>query len=463
MLIKRLPGVKTPHNKNTADIETVRMPIPTTVSIPVSMHIGAPAKPIVKPGDKVKLGQLIAEASGFVSANIHASVSGTVKMIEDHLTHAGQMVPSILIEPDGLQTVDESVVPPVVNDLPSFLDAVRASGIVGLGGAGFPLSVKLAVKDLSMIKAIIINGAECEPYITSDTRTMIEDSGLVWDGIKLLKKYLEAKRIIIAIEENKKKCIDIFRNLVSSDPVEGVEVVSLPAVYPQGGEKVLIYNTTGGIVPEGKLPIDAGAIVINCTTLATLAKYIETGMPLVEKRITVDGSAVAEPKNIIAPIGTCFKDIFDFCGGFKTEPKKILSGGPMMGIAVYSLYLPLMKSTNAILAFDEKDTVIPKETSCIKCGRCVSHCPLKLMPCDIERAYKLNKPELLEKLKVNLCMECGCCSYICPARRPLVQTNKLSKILLRKFQAARKVEEDRLQARAENKLKASAANGKAVE
>lgn len=463
MLLKRLPGVNTRHYKNTAECESIRMPIPSTVSIPVSMHIGAPAKPVVKPGDQVKLGQLIAEASGFVSANIHASVSGTVKMIEDHLTAAGQLVPSILIEPDGLQTVSESVVPPEITDLPSFLEAVRASGIVGLGGAGFPLSVKLAVKDLSMIKAIIINGAECEPYITSDTRTMIEDSDLIWDGVKILKKYMEAKRIIIAIEENKKKCIDIFRGLVSTDPVEGVEVMSLPAVYPQGGEKVLIYNTTGGIVPEGKLPIDAGAIVINCTTLAALARYIETGMPLVEKRITVDGSAIAEPKNIIAPIGACFKDIFDFCGGFKSEPKKILSGGPMMGIAVYSLYLPLMKSTNAILAFDEKDATLPTETSCIKCGRCISHCPLKLMPCEIERAYNLKKNELLEKLKVNICMECGCCSYICPARRPLVQTNKLAKIRLRKFQAARKVEEDRLAARAANKLKANAADGKAVE
>ena len=188
MLIKRLSGVKTPHNKNTADMESVRMPVPSTVSIPVSMHIGAPAKPIVKPGDYVKVGQLIAEASGYVSANIHASVSGTVKKIEDHLTSSGQLIPSILIEPDGLQEVAETVVPPEVTDLASFIDAARASGIVGLGGAGFPLSVKLAVKDLSMIKAIIINGAECEPYITSDTRTMIEDSGLIWDGVKMLKQ-----------------------------------------------------------------------------------------------------------------------------------------------------------------------------------------------------------------------------------------------------------------------------------
>ena len=463
MLKKQLHGVKTKHNKNTADFESVRMPVPSTVSIPVAMHIGAPAKPVVKPGDQVKVGQVIAEASGYVSANIHASVSGTVKKIEDHLKAGGEMVPSILIEPDGLQTVDESVVPPVVTDFSSFIDAARASGIVGLGGAGFPLSVKLAVKDLSMIKAIIINGAECEPYITSDTRTMIEDSDLIWDGVKMLSRYMEAKRIIIAIEENKKKCIEIFRDLAASDPVDGVEVVSLPTVYPQGGEKVLIYNTTGGVVPEGKLPIDAGAIVINCTTLASLARYINTGMPLVEKRITVDGSALAEPKNVIAPIGTCAKDIFDFCGGFKSEPKKILYGGPMMGIAVYSLYLPLLKNTNALLAFDEEEAAIPHETSCIKCGRCIAHCPLRLMPSEIERAYKLRKPELLEKLKVNLCMECGCCSYICPARRPLVQTNKLSKILLRNYQAERKKEEDRLKARAANKLKADAADGKAVE
>lgn len=438
-----------PHRKNTAGAKPERMPTPAYVTIPMSMHIGAPAKPVVNVGDEVKVGQLIAEASGFVSSPVYSGVSGKVKKIEDMLMSGGQFVPTITIEADGLQTVSESIATPKVESLQEFLDAVRQSGVVGLGGAGFPTAVKLTVKELSAVEAVIINGAECEPYITSDTRTMLDDKELVWEGIELLRKYMQVKRIIIGIEDNKPECISAYRKLCVSGG--GVEVKALPAMYPQGGEKVLIYHTIGRIVPEGKLPLDVGAIVINCTTLAAIAKYIKTGMPLVEKCITVDGSAVKNPRNVIAPIGTPVKDVFEFCGGFKSEPKKVLYGGPMMGLAVPDLDAPILKNTNAILAFNEKDAVLPAETACIKCGRCVAHCPLNLAPTDIETAYKLKKPEDLDELKVNLCMECGCCAYVCPANRPLVQVNKLAKVMLRDYQNAQKAAAEMLKKKEEAK------------
>ena len=436
MFLKKLHGVHVPHRKNTADSVPQRLPVPVWVTIPMSMHIGAPARPVVKPGDMVKVGQLIAEASGFVSAPIYASVSGKVKKLEDVLLSNGQFVPGVTIESDGKQEIWEGIRPPVIEDLEGFLAAVRDSGVVGLGGAGFPTVVKLTVKDLSKAEVLIINGAECEPYITSDTRTMVDNTERVLEGIGLVQNYLGVKRVIIGIENNKPQCLAAFRQKLPAG--SSIELKSLPSLYPQGGEKVLIYNTTGKIVPEGKLPIDAGAIVMNCTTAATIAEFAATGMPLVEKCITVDGSAIKEPKNVIVPIGTPLKDVFAFCGGFRKEPRKVIYGGPMMGIAVPNLEVPILKNTNAVLALDEKEAVPPKETACIKCGRCISHCPMGLMPAEIERAYRLKLPEELGRLKVNLCMECGCCSFVCPAKRPLVQINKLAKTVLREDQLQKK-------------------------
>lgn len=436
MFLKKLHGVHVPHRKNTADSVPQRLPVPAWVTIPMSMHIGAPARPVVKPGDTVKVGQLIAEAGGFVSAPIYASVSGKVKKLEDVLLSNGQFVPGVTIESDGKQEIWEGIRPPVIEDLEGFLAAVRDSGVVGLGGAGFPTVVKLTVKDLSKAEVLIINGAECEPYITSDTRTMVDNTERVLEGIGLVQNYLGVKRVIIGIENNKPQCLAAFRQKLPAG--SSIELKSLPSLYPQGGEKVLIYNTTGKIVPEGKLPIDAGAIVMNCTTAATIAEFAATGMPLVEKCITVDGSAIKEPKNVIVPIGTPLKDVFAFCGGFRKEPRKVIYGGPMMGIAVPNLEVPILKNTNAVLALDEKEAVPPKETACIKCGRCISHCPMGLMPAEIERAYRLKLPEELGRLKVNLCMECGCCSFVCPAKRPLVQINKLAKTVLREDQLQKK-------------------------
>jgi len=439
MALNKLHGVHVPHHKNTQDMVAVRMDCPASVTIPMSMHIGAPAKPIVKAGDLVQVGQRIADAGGFVSSPIHASVSGKVKKIDDMLASNGRRMATIIIEADGQQTPYEGLQPPVINSLEDFQKAVSDSGVVGLGGAGFPTAVKLTVKDLSKIEAVVVNGAECEPYITSDTRTMLDQGDLVIQGAKLLQQYLQVKRVIFGIEDNKPKCIAHFKELCAKET--GMEVHALPAMYPQGGEKVLVFHTMGRIVPEGKLPLDAGAIVINCTTLAAIARYVNTGMPLVEKCVTVDGSAVKSPKNVIAPIGTAMGDVFEFAGGFACEPKKVLYGGPMMGIAVPDLNQPILKNTNAIIAMNEADATPPPATACIKCGRCINHCPLNLMPADIETAFEKNDVEALAELKVNLCMECGCCNFICPARRPLVQTNKLAKAKVMAYLNAKKEKE----------------------
>ncbi len=439
--LPKLHGVHVPHRKNTAGLAPVRMPVPASVTIPMSMHIGAPAVPAVKVGDTVKVGQLIAAPGGFVSSPVYASVSGKVKRIDDMLMSTGRFMKAVTIESDGEQTVFEGVKPPEVTDIKSFINAVRDSGVVGLGGAGFPTAVKLGVKDLKQVEAVIVNGAECEPYVTSDTRTMLDDADWIRQGIELLQEYMRVPRVVVGIENNKPECVKSMRDMAAG--MKGVEVMALPPLYPQGGEKVLIYNTTGRIVPEGKLPIDAGAVVINCTTLAAIAKYIRTGMPLTEKVVTVDGSAVREPKNVIAPIGASMQSLFDFCGGFKSEPRKVLYGGPMMGIAVPSTEFPVMKNTNAILAFDEKDAVLPEPTACIRCGRCVDACPLNLMPAAIEAAYNKRNVDRLRSLHANLCMECGCCSFACPAKRMLVQTNKLAKGLIAADNAKKKAEADR--------------------
>ena len=436
----RLKGIHVPHKKHTANAAPVRLPVPKTVTIPMAMHIGKPAKPIVKRGDEVKVGQLIAEADGFISAPIHSGVSGKVQKIDEMITSMGAKVPCVVIETDGLQELSETVRPPEVHDLESFVAAVRQSGAVGLGGAGFPTFVKLSVKDLGKLDAVVINAAECEPYITSDTRTMLDRGEDVFEGIELLKKYLKVRRFIIGVEENKPEAIEKMRCLAGG--AEGVEVKVLPAVYPQGGEKVLVYNTVGKMIPKGGLPLDAGVIVINVTTLAFIARYIKTGMPLVEKCLTVDGSAVKEPKNVIAPIGMSIGDVLEAAGGCKCEPAKVLYGGPMMGIAVPDLGAPILKNTNAIVAMDEKEAMPPKTTPCINCGACLNQCPLRLDPRAISRAYKRNEPEELKALCVDLCMECGCCSYVCPAKRHLVQTNKLAKAVLRNYLAAQKAQQE---------------------
>ena len=328
-------------------------------------------------------------------------------------------------------TPDEACTPPAINCREDLIEAIRQSGIVGLGGAGFPTHVKLDV-DPSRIKHLVINGAECEPYVTSDTVTMVERREDMAYALNALKQHLNVRSVIIGVESNKKKAVSSMMRLMKehSDGCR-INVKILPSIYPQGGEKVLIYHTTGLTVPAGKLPIDVGCIVLNCTTLAAIGAYLQTGMPLVQKCVTVDGAAIKEPQNVIVPIGASIENVIDFCGGLSCPPAKVLYGGPMMGITVPDLSFPIMKNTNAILALTAQETARPVTTACIRCGSCTNVCPFGLAPANIARAYHNQDAAWLDTLAVNTCMECGCCSFVCPANRPLVQTNKLAKAFLK--------------------------------
>lgn len=438
MALKPLHGVRIPHRKNTAGMAPVRMPPPATVTIPLSMHIGRPAECVVKAGDHVNVGQLIGKPGGYVSAPVHASVSGTVKKIVPVLQFGGASCQGVVIESDGAMTPDPELRPPEITDYDSFIDAVRSSGVVGLGGATFPTSVKLDVKDTSRIQQVLVNGAECEGYLTGDNRTMLDRTDQILAGCALLEKWLDVKKILICVEDNKPECLEKLSQAAAGDP--RVTVRSLPSLYPQGGEKVLVYNVTGKIIPEGKLPLDVGCVVMNVTSLAELARYCATGMPLVERCVTVDGSAVREPKNVIAPIGTASREVIEFAGGLKEPAGKLIQGGPMMGTCQYDMDAPVTKGTGALLVFNQKDARLPEPTPCIRCGGCIDHCPLNLMPVEFERAYEKKDAELLKKLKIDLCMECGCCAFQCPAHRPLVQVNKLAKAFVRDYERRKEAE-----------------------
>ena len=406
------------------------MPVPDKVVIPMKQHMGRECTPTVKLTDLVKVGQIIGDTDAFIGAPIHSSVSGKVTKIDEIIGTDGNPIKAVEITTDKLQEIDESVKVPEVTDLQSFAAAIRASGLVGLGGAGFPTHVKLMPKNLDEVTTLLVNGAECEPYITADNRAMLEDTDDIVEGIKLVKKYMNLSTVIIGIEDNKPQAIAKLQAAVAD--IEGASVKALKAQYPQGGEKVLIYECTGKIVPEGKLPSDVGCVVMNVSSIAFVAKYMRTGMPLITKRLTVDGDAIAEPKNVEVAIGTSFSDVIDFCGGFKTEPKKIIMGGPMMGFAVPTINYPVLKNNNAILAFSAAKTAEAEkpETPCIRCARCVNACPFSLMPAAIEKAYKAGNVDALKALKVNLCMECGCCAYVCPAKRNLVSVNRLAKKMI---------------------------------
>ena len=426
-----------PHYKNTASCAPVKMQHPKEILLPMSQHIGAPATPVVKVGDEVKVGQIIAESSGYVSAPIHSSVSGKVVKIENCLLSDGKEVPAVRIENDSLLTLSENVQAPVINDFDSLVAAVRASGLVGLGGAGFPSSVKLDGVKKGTVNTVVINAAECEPYITSDTRTMLDMPEAIFDGVSLLEKYIPgAEKIIFGIEKNKPECIEQMARIFSDNPK--VSVVALPELYPQGAEKIIVYNTTGITIPEGKLPVDVGVLVINVTSLAVIGYYAKTGMPLIEKCVTVDGSAVKEPKNVIVPLGATIRDVLEFVGVDIESVGKVLFGGPMMGAAAASLDEPITKRNNALTVMDVKECIDREATACIHCGRCVDNCPLNLDPTAFAGALKLAVDDRIAKLtenRINLCMECGCCSFVCPANRPLVQNNRLAKAVLRGYNA----------------------------
>lgn len=425
-----LLGVHTPHRKGTKDSPVARLENVKTVTIPMSMHIGKPAKPLVKVGDTVKIGTKIGEADGKVSSDIFSSVSGKVVKLIDYLLYSGSSTTAVVIEADGENAVDEAIAPPVINSREDFIAAVKSSGVVGLGGAGFPTHVKLDVP-AEKCDYLIVNGAECEPYVTSDTVNMLTRGDDMVTALKAIYKYLGVKNVIIGVERNNKKVVSAMQKLAGEIKDFEVRVSVLPDKYPQGGEKVLVYHTTGRKIAANKLPIDVGCVVLNSTTVAQIGSYLKTGMPLVEKLLTVEGAAVSKPQNVIAPIGTPLSVLFDFCGGLKDDPAKIIYGGPMMGITVPNADVTVLKNTNAVLALSKKEAKLPKTTACIHCGACVNTCPFSLAPVNIAEAYAKEDADELKALYVQSCMECGCCSFVCPANRPLVQINKLSKKLLK--------------------------------
>jgi len=426
-------GVKVAHHKNTAELEVVRIPTPSKVVIPMQQHIGAPCEPAVKVGDEVAVGQLIGDSDKFVSAPIHASVSGTVTAIGDIKMPNGSVSKAVTIESDGEMRLWEGIKPPKVETREDLIKAVRDSGLVGLGGAGFPTHVKLNFPPDKNIDTLVVNAAECEPYITVDYRECMENSWDILSGVYALKELLGFKQVIIAAEDNKPEAFKVLGKIADHDADidDSVKLMVLESKYPQGAEKMMVQSATGRRVPPGKLPADVGCVVMNVASVAFISRYLKTGKPLVSRSLTVDGSAIAEPKNVRVPVGTDIGEIIDFCGGFKGEPCKILTGGPMMGLAIVGTDLPVLKQNNAILAFTADDAVLKPETDCIRCGRCVAACPMSLMPTNIVKAAKIKDVDALKRAGVTVCMECGSCAFACPAGKPLVQHMRLAKAILR--------------------------------
>lgn len=392
---------------------------------PLSQHIGAPANPVVKVGDRVLMGSLIAEANGFVSANIYSSVSGTVKAIEPRRNVQGVMTPCIVIENDDLY--DEA---PRINVKPiaemtkeEVIAVIKEAGIIGMGGAGFPTHVKLSPKEPDKIHYVIANCAECEPYLTSDYRRMIEEPEKLVAGLKIILCLFDHAKGILAVEDNKPECIRILKDLTIDEPRISVKV--LKTKYPQGSERQLIFATTKRAITSTMLPADAGCIVNNVDTIVAVYHAVIEGRPLMERIITVSGDAVKYPQNYRVHTGTCYDDLIEAAGGFKEKPGKIISGGPMMGFALFDTHVPVTKSSSAITAFI-KDPVSSCEASgCINCGKCVETCPARLVPSKLATLAEHYDEEQFTKLHGLECVECGCCSYICPAKRHLTQDIKM--------------------------------------
>jgi electron transport complex protein RnfC len=392
---------------------------------PLSQHIGAPAKPLVAAGDQVLVGQKIGEPGGFISACVISSVSGTVKTIEPRMVANGSMVPSVIIENDGkYQTVEGfgKERDPKTLSKEEIRNIVKEAGVVGLGGAGFPTHVKLTPKDESKIDTIIVNGAECEPYLTSDYRMMLEEPESIIKGLNIILQLFDNAKGVIGIESNKPEAIKLMTELVKDEP--RITVCPLQTKYPQGGERTLIYAVTGRKINSTMLPADAGCMVDNVDTVISIYNAVAKGIPLIRRIITVTGDAITNPQNYNVRIGTNYAELIEASGGFKTEPEKVISGGPMMGQALFNFNIPVTKTSSALTCLTKDEVASNAPSACIRCGRCVKVCPGNIVPQMIMDAAERSDLERFEKLNGMECCECGCCAYICPARRPLTQAFK---------------------------------------
>ena len=400
---------------------------------PMQQHIGAPAKPIVKKGDKVLAGQKIAEATAFVSAPVYATVSGMVKAIEPRRVVTGEEVMSIVVEND--EKYEEAAPWPALDlkkaGRQEIIDRIKEAGIVGMGGAGFPTFIKLSPKDPDKIDYVIVNCAECEPYLTSDYRRMIEDPEKLIRGLKIMLSLFPHAQGIFAVEDNKKDCISLLKKLTREE--SRISVKALKTKYPQGAERMIIYAVTGRQINSGMLPADVGCVVDNVDTVVAIQTAVEEGKPLMERIVTVTGDAIKHPCNFKVRIGTNYHELIEEAGGFRVKPAKIISGGPMMGFGVFDLDLPTTKTASALLALTKDDVSEMEPTACIRCGRCLEVCPGRVMPAKLMAAAIHGDEETFLKLNGMECCECGCCSFICPAKQPLTQTIKSErKIILAK-------------------------------
>ena len=429
-----------PHGKKsaTAGATSCTLAPPSQIVIPMSLHIGAPCTPTVKVGDTVKLGQKIGDSEAPVSAPIHASVSGKVIAVEPRLHPNGSKVISVVIENDGLDTLDESVVPHTesLDNPEELVRIIREAGIVGMGGATFPTAFKIS-SSLGKVDTVIINAAECEPYITSDHRTMLEHSDEVVEGVRILRKIFGRSFAYVGIEKNKPDAISLLSSKFGND----VKIIPLKTRYPQGAEKQLIQSITGLEVPPGGLPADVKCVVFNLFTAYSVYRAVYEGMPAIERVVTVAGDAVAAPGNFICRIGTPLEYVFNAAGGFKVQPSKILMGGPMMGNAQYDLSAPIIKGTNAILAFSGKEDKNVDNPTCIRCGKCADVCPMRLVPMYMHMYERRDDFDYLEKLHLSDCIECGACTYICPGRLHLTQSFRTGKAKLNAEKARKQAAE----------------------
>ena len=427
-------GVHPVYSKEiTSTLAIVKMPLPQKVVVPMQQHIGAPCELLadvekIEKGTEVKAGQKLGDNKGFVSAPVHAPISGTVVDIGPYNHPLGMKINAVTIESDGHDEWDENIKPAgSLEDLSAddIRKIVREAGIVGLGGATFPAHVKLSPPEDKPIDVVIINGAECEPYLTADHRVMLEKTEEIVFGLKAMMKALGASEGIIGIEDNKPDAHKQVESMVAEE--ENIRVCTLPTKYPQGAEKMLIYVTTGRVVPAGALPMEVGIVNHNVGTAVAITQAIREGKPLVERVLTVTGSGVAKPANVQARLGTLASEVLDFCGGISESTLKVVVGGPMMGLAQPSADIPVIKGTSGILALTDKDVYLAESSPCIRCAKCVSVCPMNLMPTSIAQASEHGDYRRAEKLYALDCFECGCCSYICPSKIPLVQWIRIGK------------------------------------